>query len=658
MADKIQAIFEKHFATVGSEVRPEQRRLIEPILQGRNALGLMPTGSGKSLCYWIAGKGLGGITLVISPLMALMDEQAKKLNDIGCLASVLHSGIDGKKQTTELLSIYNGKRPDFIFLSPERLATDGFLEFVLHHVRDEIRLLVVDEAHCISQWGLDFRPFYKEIPPFIEHIFKNSPRPLLLGLTATLNPKDVAQMCADFSIAASDVLLSSFLVRHDLKLDSIKVATEDEKDTLFWRKMDENKGEKLLVYVDRREGKRSTEDLCSQAKANGHEAEFFHAGLSSQERAEVIERFKTNKTKVVFATNAFGMGIDIPDIRGVIHYLLPESVEQYYQQIGRAGRDQKGAWATLFYSDKNIQVRKRHFIEKSLPDAEDILKGFQILSNSRVGKVTFNLFSEGEKTQSAFHYLIRHGAARIECKAVQNVSVFDVTKGQVVPEFLAMKAATRTGIFLKTAKTMGLSERECAKQLYQWLADGKIHLKSAPTKCLVIESNYAQLPENILEAILKEIASVKSINFGDIDSFVALLDGFENSTKLHQEIGLYLGVDKFSLGKIYETLAGHMVRSKSEVIIDNLLHERKIPFYYERPIKISGQQYSPDFTIEWKGKTFYWEHLGRLDDESYSESWRKKKNMYDTHYPDQLLTTMESSRLSKDAEDLIHEKFV
>ena len=192
----IDKTFSVHFSEVGPEVRPIQRKVIRAILDGHNTLALMPTGSGKSLCYWVAGKALGGITLVISPLTALIDEQSQKLTGHGCRVFTLHSGINTREQYKELTALYQQQeRPDFIFLSPERLATDGFLEYVLKSIRKQIKLVVVDEAHCISQWGLDFRPFYKEIPHSLDAIFQETERPTVLCLTATLNPKDREQIC-------------------------------------------------------------------------------------------------------------------------------------------------------------------------------------------------------------------------------------------------------------------------------------------------------------------------------------------------------------------------------------------------------------------------------------------------------------------------------
>jgi ATP-dependent DNA helicase RecQ len=649
--DKIDEIFRCHFSSIGNGVRPEQREIIESVFAGHNTLALMPTGSGKSLCYWIAAKGLGGITIVVFPLTALMDEQALKLRSHGCSVATLHSGIDPKQQYQELIQLYNGGTPDFVFLSPERLATDGFLEYVVQSIKDKIRLVVIDEAHCISQWGHDFRPFYQDIPPFLAHVFGEKAHPPVLALTATLNPRNVEQLCADFHIESGNIFRSELLLRHEIALKVTKVVDENEKDRFLWNTLEDHRNEKMLVYVDRRAGRRSTEDLCEQATKKGFKAAFFHGAVSTDRKAEVIKEFKASGIQMVFATSAFGMGIDIHDIRGVVHYLLPESIEQYYQQIGRVGRDGKPAWALLFYSDKNVQVRKKDFIAKSFPKAEEITKAFSVLSNDKVGKVTFNYF-EDEGQQNAYHYLVGQGIIKVLCKGVQNLSVFEIPKNSKVPEFSSLLDATKNGLLIVTANKLGLTESEIMGKIYRWMAEAKIKAQKSPTKCLVIESLAAELPEETLASIMEDVEAKKEHKFAMLEQLVTLLEEYSDSQHMHQEIGLYLGVDKFKLGRIYQTLSGHMVRSKSEVIIANILFERKIPFEYEAILTVAGKNYSPDFTLKWKGTTYYWEHLGMLEQEQYKSEWKIKEAMYRKHFPERLITTTESAVLSKTAESL------
>lgn len=655
----IDQIFKSHFSSIGKGVRPTQRQIIESVLDGHNTLGLMPTGSGKSLCYWIAGKALGGITLVIFPLTALMDEQAQKLEAHGCKVFTLHSGIDSRRQYQELLDLFNQREtPDFIFLSPERLATDGFLEFVLSSIRDRIKLMVVDEAHCISQWGLDFRPFYKEIPHFLQAIFQNAPLPTILGLTATLNPKDCEQICQDFAINASHVIRHDMLLRPEIHIEVVKVVSEDSKDEKFWELLDQHKEEKVLIYVDRKHGKRSTETLCAEALVRGFKATYFHGDMKSEAKLEVIRQFKAGDILTVFATSAFGMGIDIPDIRGVVHYLLPESTEQYYQQIGRVGRDGNPAWAMLYYSDKNVDVRKTWFIDKSFPTEKDIRWSFTNLTDDRTGKRTVNYFEEGDSTQSAYHYLVRSRVITPVCKGVQSLAVFEPAKNVNLPEFETYRQASRTGLLIPTAVKTKSPEQDILKDVFKWLAEGKLKAIRAPGKCLVIDAQSDTLPDDLLIDILADVTDKRSYRTSQFEEFVGLLNGYTNTFDFHEHIGEYLGIDKFSLKRKYKTLSGDLVRSKSEVIIANILHQSGIPFTYEaRLLAPDGSGRRPDFLIEWQGQPHFWEHLGMLGDEEYSREWQIKKAWYKTHFPGQLITTKETSTLSQEVKQIIASLF-
>lgn len=653
----IDAVFERHFrCLVEGAVRPEQRQVIRSVLEGRNTLALMPTGAGKSLCYWIAGKALGGTTLVISPLMALMDEQAGKLAQCGCSVTTLHSDMDPRKQYDELISLYNGQAPDFIFLSPERLATDGFLEFVLKSRSRSIKLVVVDEAHCISQWGFDFRPFYKEIPPFLSHVFGESARPPVLGLSATMNPADVSQMRSDFGIGPEEVKRSNVLLRHEIDLRVSKVGKEIEKEELLWQTLEAHRDDKMLVYVEKKKGERGVEELSKEAVGRGFRADHFHADLSSPAKLDVVQRFRSGETSLVFATSAFGMGIDIPDIRGILHYSLPGSIEQFYQQTGRGGRDGKPSWSLLIYSDKNVDYRRSFFIEKAFPTSEQVEEAFSRLSDKRIGKRTFDYFVD-ETLGTAFHYLVRAGVIRVVCKGLVNLGVFSPTKSGSAPEFEALKSATRTGLLIATAKKTGRAEDDILETVYRRLAEGRLRADRTPAKCLIVESFSEELPEGVLAQIERDIEEKKEYKNGLLDEFVRLLEGYTDSQHLHQDIGAYLGVGSFQLGRLYQTLSGDMVRSKSEVIIANILYERQIPFQYEAPLVVDGQCYSPDFTISWAGKTYYWEHLGLLEQEQYQGDWRAKETMYKAHFPDALITTVESSTLSRTAERIVADHF-
>jgi len=651
----IDQLFSKHFSSIGSGVRDEQRQVIKNVLDGRNTLSIMPTGSGKSLCYWIAGLALKGITLAIFPLTALMDEQSRKLQSHGLTVMNLHSGISAHEQQKQLIELRNGKLPDFIFVSPERVGNDGLLEFILHERSEEIKLVVVDEIHCISQWGHDFRPFYKEIPPFLNSVFSGPAHwPVVLGLTATLSQKDTEQLCADFFIDKENVFKSQYLLRYPIKIEVVKVENEPKKDILFWENLSLHKDEKILVYIENRNsGDRSTEGFCRQAINQGYKAAFFHANMTSEEKSDVIQKFIQGTYKTIFATSAFGMGIDIPDIRGVIHYRPPESIEQFYQQIGRVGRDGRPAWSLVYYSQKNINFRKTYFIDPSFPNEDLIRSTFKTITSGQGEIQSFAYFSETE-AQTAFHYLLRFGLIKVHCKSIQKIDIFKTKSLQSLPKLEEYIQASKSGITTLVAKKTNESVTGVTNNIFDWWSSGKLSVHGTPQKCLMIEKTVEEIPQDNIDEILRDIEEKKSYRYSLIDQLVEILDGFTNSISLHQEIGKYLGVDKFQLDRIYQTISGEMVRSKSEVIIADLLTSRHIAFEYEKRLEAEGIGFTPDFTISIDRKTYYWEHLGRLDLEQYRQNWAIKKAWYDSNFPGQLITTEEGSTISRSSEDIIN----
>jgi ATP-dependent DNA helicase RecQ len=270
----------------------------------------------------------------------------------------IHSGIGASEQMKQLKEFANDKSaPDFIFASPERMATDGFFEYCIARQKEKISLVVIDEIHCISQWGFDFRPFYKHIPVFLNSVFSGN-WPTILGLTATINPKELADIKTDFRINSESVLKDDVLLRFDIDLRVEKLLNEEEKKERLWKIVDDHSDEKILVYLYRKYHKGGVEDLCEIAKHRGLSALSFHGDMSGSERQSIINQFRDGTSNLVFATNAFGMGIDIPDIRTVIHFMIPESIEQYYQEIGRAGRDGNGAISYILYSKKKYTSKK------------------------------------------------------------------------------------------------------------------------------------------------------------------------------------------------------------------------------------------------------------------------------------------------------------
>lgn len=656
MTTKAVEVFIKEFSALASSfsLKPFQEKVINQVITNGSTLAVMPTGGGKSLIYWVTAKALKGTCLVISPLIALIDEQAEKLTKEGFNVLAIHGGMGASEQIKQLKKFAKGEtNPDFIFASPERMATDGFFEYCISLQKDKIKLVVIDEVHCISQWGFDFRPFYKHIPIFLNSVFSNQ-WPKILGLTATINPRELIDITNDFKIDKKSILKDDVLLRFDIDLKVEKLTSEEEKEQRLWEIIEDHKDEKVLVYLYRKYRKRGVEDLCEVANQKGLTALSFHGDMTSAERQRIISEYRDGSTNLVFATNAFGMGIDIPNIRVVIHFMLPESIEQYYQEIGRAGRDQNGATSYMLYSNKNVQVRKTHFIDKSFPKGDEIMESFKKATNNEIGKKTLQYFAE-EELQSALPYFLNCNAITIEGKGFTGLKVFK-TNTNTRLKFIVDSSKTGMVIpVLLKPENSKLSCKDFFNITYKALVDGEVTLTKNLDKCLIINATEYELTDNQLENISSETARKREYKHNLLDYLVYLLDNFDGSNSMHQEIGRYLGVNKHLLNKIHKTESGSWVRSKSEVIIANILYRTKIDFQYEEKLYYNATQWKePDFTIRHNGKTWYWEHLGLLGDEQYNENWQEKKQIFkDLGVFDNVITTKESAVLSNQANELI-----
>ncbi|CAH0230746.1 ATP-dependent DNA helicase RecQ [Massilia sp. Bi118] len=340
------------------QLRDGQQRVIDSVLDGKDTLAIMPTGSGKSLCYQIPARILEGMTIVVSPLISLMKDQLEKLEEMGIRAVQVNSSLSAEEERQSLAAI-GENRCEIVFCTPERLVMAEFVE-ILKQVR--IALVVVDEAHCISQWGHDFRPAYLEMAGAIEAL----DRPPVLALTATATEEVVEDIGRQLNRPRMYVV-NTGVYRPNLHYRVLQVTNPDEKLEQAQRLVRETEG-KGIVYAATVKVAEEVYHLLAEA---GESVTLYHGKLPAAERKANQDLFMNDERRVMVATNAFGMGIDKPDTRFVIHMQIPANLEAYYQESGRAGRDGKDAECTLLFlqDDKRVQ---QFFLVKHYPTAEEI----------------------------------------------------------------------------------------------------------------------------------------------------------------------------------------------------------------------------------------------------------------------------------------------
>ncbi len=353
LKDKVTATLEKYWGY--KSFRPGQETIIESILAGRDTLALMPTGGGKSLTYQVPTLVREGLCIVITPLIALMKDQVDRLRQMGIAATAIHSGMSYTQIDIALDNCVYGDMK-FLYIAPERLATEAFR---LRVERMRVSLIAVDEAHCISQWGYDFRPSYLRIAEVRERL----PEVPVLALTASATKVVTDDIMHHLGFAEPHILRSSF-ARPNL---SYAVRTTDDKTEQLLRII-ENVPGSGIVYMRSREG---CEQLAETLRSKGFSASYYHAGLPHVERSIRQEEWTSGKVRIMVATNAFGMGIDKADVRFVVHFSMCDSLESYYQEAGRAGRDGRRSYAVLLTSsDDESKIVKRFDME--FPPLEDI----------------------------------------------------------------------------------------------------------------------------------------------------------------------------------------------------------------------------------------------------------------------------------------------
>lgn len=363
--------------------RKGQEDIIKSIISGTDVSAVMPTGAGKSICYQIPALAASGITLVVSPLISLMQDQVRTLLAMGVRAAYLNSSLSPRQIQ---LALDNAKKGIYkiIYVAPERLETESFINFAANA---EISILAVDEAHCISQWGHDFRPSYTRISEFIRMLPK---RPVVAAFTATATKKVKKDIISQLELKKPFTITTGFN-RENLYFAAY---TPEDKNVFLIEYIEKNADKSGIIYCNTR---KDVDAVALTLSEYGYSALPYHAGMPDNERKKNQEEFIYDRAKIIVATNAFGMGINKPNVRYVIHYSMPQNLEEYYQQAGRAGRDGEPSQCILLYSGYDVYVNK-FLIKKSMEKEHKDLKEYKNYIYTELEKLKLMTYYATSKT--------------------------------------------------------------------------------------------------------------------------------------------------------------------------------------------------------------------------------------------------------------------
>lgn len=549
--------------------RQGQEGLIDAILEGRDVLGIMPTGAGKSICYQIPALLLPGITLVISPLISLMKDQVQALNQAGVHAAYINSSLT-ERQIARAMELAGQGQYKIIYVAPERLETEAFIHFAK---KVDISMLTVDEAHCISQWGQDFRPSYLNILTFTEHL-KN--RPVISAFTATATKEVKEDILHILNLSAPEILVTGF----DRKNLYFEVQQIRKKEAFILNYLNCHMGESGIIYCATR---KNVEKVYEILNAGGYPATRYHAGLSAEERKANQDAFIYDLKPVIVATNAFGMGIDKSNVRFVIHYNMPQSLENYYQEAGRAGRDGEEAECILLYSPQDVVINRFLIESKEVNQGmsyaqmdelknrdEERLKKMTFYSKSRRCLRNFILQYFGDESDEAYHNC---GNCSV-CLEGFKTTVTDIELDADAESRMSKKKQKSK----HSGKTDGLTSLE--RQLFEQLREVRCEIavkEGVPPYIIFSDKTLADMcgKQPVSRQEMLAVSGVGEYKYGKYgEAFLKVIRDFTDSHGLNREKGTD-GRDRFT--ELFDSTKKAAGKKKEEFYITDEMY-RQIEF--------------------------------------------------------------------------------
>ena len=530
--------YQKHFPDIKS-LFDYQEKVLELLHGKQNTLSIIPTGGGKSLLYQLMSLELEGLTLVVSPLLALMEEQVNELKNLREFdALALNSNISFVEQRKTLRNL---KREPYkiIYISPERLQNPFFRASIIAS-GVQISMIVVDEAHCISQWGSSFRPDYGQINSFVDFLSENKINPFLYCLTATLSKQAREDIIREFRINKEKVFISKNMIRTNLSLQFQKVNKENEKEEYLRAFIETYKPIKTVAYLY---SKRECENYAGSL-SDKYKTDYFHSGRESHEKQSVYDQFLNNEIEILFATTAFGMGINIPDIESVVHLHIPNSIEEYYQQVGRGWRKKtevKTCHCLALWSDVNFDRRTRD-LENQKYSVEYLKKAFNaLIGGARIKKIGQVVNKDKDALQNSDFNL------RLLKYKLEKYNVLK-TIGEINGTPLTVTLTNNTDLWNKIVQTanagmdgysyvsreLDVSISEIINHLYEQDLQGNIEKLPAMKKDIFFELLTLNLDDAICENIVEEINDEIDFRISQLDELRKLFSSENYLEKINE----------------------------------------------------------------------------------------------------------------------------